>query len=76
VHESIIPAAVATMVPVQRRPSAYGIFTGIYGLFWFIGSVIIGRLYDVSLSALLAFSVAAQLAAIPIFFVVKKTNRV
>jgi MFS family permease len=75
VHESIIPAAVATMVPVQRRPSAYGIFTGVYGLFWFIGSVIIGRLYDVSLSALLGFSVAAQIAAIPIFFAIKRANK-
>ena len=75
VHESIIPAAVATMVPQQRRPSAYGIFTGVYGVFWFIGSVIIGRLYDVSLSALLVFSVAAQLVAIPIFVAVRRTNK-
>jgi len=75
VHESIIPAAVATMVPQQRRPSAYGIFTGVYGVFWFIGSVIIGRLYDVSLSALLTFAVAAQLVAIPIFIVVRRTNK-
>ncbi len=37
VHESIIPAAVAKMVPQQRRPSAYGIFTAGYGVFWFIG---------------------------------------
>ena len=74
IHESIIPAAVATMVPQQRRPSAYGIFTGVYGVFWFLGSVIIGRLYDVSLPALLAFSVATQLVAIPIFIVVKRTN--
>ena len=74
VHESIIPAAVATMVPQQRRPSAYGIFTGVYGVFWFLGSVIIGRLYDVSLPALLAFSVATQLVAIPIFIVVKRIN--
>jgi MFS family permease len=74
VHESIIPAAVATMVPQQRRPSAYGIFTGVYGISWFIGSVVIGRLYDVSLSALLTFSVAAQLVAIPIFIVVKRTK--
>ncbi len=76
VHESIIPAAVATMVPPERRPSAYGIFTGVFGVFWFIGSVIIGKLYDVSLSALLVFSVAAQLAAIPIFFTVKRTQQV
>ena len=75
VHESIIPAAVATMIPQQRRASAYGIFTGVYGVSWFLGSVVIGRLYDVSLSALLVFSVAAQLVAIPIFIVVKGTNK-
>lgn len=74
VHESIIPAAVATMIPQERRPSAYGIFTGGYGLFWFAGSVIIGRLYDVSMAALLAFSVGAQLIAIPIFFVVRRAH--
>jgi MFS family permease len=72
VHESIIPAAVATMVPQQRRPSAYGLFTAGYGLFWFIGSVIIGRLYDFSISALIVFSVVAQLVAIPVFMNVRK----
>jgi MFS family permease len=72
VHESIIPAAVATMVPQQRRPSAYGIFTAGYGLFWFIGSVIIGRLYDVSISALIIFSVITQIVALPIFMYVRK----
>ncbi len=75
VHESIIPAAVATMVPQQRRPSAYGIFTGVYGISWFVGSVIIGRLYDVSLPALLGFSVAAQLVSVPIFIFVTRTNK-
>jgi MFS family permease len=72
VHESIIPAAVATMVPQQRRPSAYGIFTAGYGVFWFIGSVIIGRLYDVSISALIIFSVITQIVALPIFMYVRK----
>jgi len=67
VHESIIPAAVATMVPQQRRPSAYGIFTAGYGLFWFLGSVIIGKLYDVSIPALIVFSVLVQIAAVPVF---------
>ena len=72
VHESIIPAAVATMVPQARRPSAYGIFTAGYGVCWFIGSVIIGRLYDVSVFALIVFSVLAQMVAIPIFVNVNK----
>jgi MFS family permease len=72
VHESIIPAAVATMVPQQCRPSAYGIFTAGYGVFWFIGSVAIGRLYDVSITGLIIFSVAAQIIAIPIFMEVRR----
>jgi len=75
VRESIIPAAVATMVPQQRRPSAYGIFTAGYGVFWFLGSVIIGKLYDVSIPALIGFSVVAQLIALPLFLIVKKRLR-
>jgi MFS family permease len=67
VHESIIPAAVALMVPAQRRPSAYGLFTAGYGLFWFLGSALIGVLYDVSITALVVFSVAAEMAALPFF---------
>jgi MFS family permease len=74
VHESIIPAAVAPMVPVQRRASAYGLFTAGYGLFWFLGSAAIGLLYDISLSALIAFSVLAELAAVPLFFLVLKQS--
>jgi MFS family permease len=67
VHESIIPAAVALMVPARRRPSAYGLFTAAYGLFWFLGSALIGVLYDVSIPALITFSVAAEIVAIPFF---------
>lgn len=74
VHESIIPAAVATMVGQQRRPSAYGIFTAGFGVAWFAGSVILGKLYDVSLTGLIVFSVAVQLVAIPIFLGVARGN--
>lgn len=72
VHESIIPAAVATMVPADRRPSAYGLFTGTYGVFWFVGSAIIGVLYDHSIPAVIAFCVIVELAAIPLFLKVQR----
>jgi MFS family permease len=72
VHESIIPAAVAPMVPVQRRASAYGLFTAGYGIFWFLGSALIGVLYTVSLPVLIAFSVVVELAAIPLFILVAR----
>jgi len=74
VHESIIPAAVSSMVPRERRPSAYGIFTAGYGVFWFLGSVILGRLYDVSVLSLILFSVVTQLLAIPFFLRVRNTG--
>ncbi|MGC1379610.1 MAG: MFS transporter [Candidatus Baltobacteraceae bacterium] len=78
VHESLIPAAVAHMVPQQRRGSAYGIFTGSYGIAWFAGSIVIGVLYGhhgASLGPLIAFCVVSQLIAIPIFIAVSRRVR-
>lgn len=72
VHESIIPAVVAPMVSPERRASVYGLFTAGYGVFWFIGSAVMGVLYDHSVNATIIFCVATQLAAVPIFFVVRR----
>lgn len=67
VHESIIPAAVAPMVPSERRASAFGLFTAGYGMFWFLGSAAIGYLYDHSVAWTVAFCMVTQLAAVPVF---------
>jgi MFS family permease len=72
VHESIIPAAVATMVPPNRRPSAYGIFTGSYGVAWFLGSAVMGILYDRSITGVVLFCMVVQLAAIPLLLHLRK----
>jgi MFS family permease len=71
-QESVMRAAIAEMVPANRRASAYGVFNAAYGLFWFLGSAVMGILYDVALPALITFSVIAQLAAVPILLLVKK----
>jgi MFS family permease len=75
VHESIVPAAVAPMVPRKRRASAYGLFTAGYGIAWFVGSVPIGVLYERSIAAAIVFCVALELAAIPIFLIVQRQYR-
>ncbi|HWE48014.1 MAG TPA: MFS transporter [Caulobacteraceae bacterium] len=67
VFESIIPAAVTPMVGPERRASAFGLFSAVYGTAWFAGSALIGFLYDRSLSAVIVFCVAAELAAAPFF---------
>jgi len=72
VQESIIPAAVATIVPADRRPSAYGLFTGAYGISWFLGSAIMGILYDHSIAAVIAFCCIVELAAIPLLFKLRR----
>jgi predicted MFS family arabinose efflux permease len=74
-HESIMRAAVATMVGATRRGTAYGLFNTGYGLAWFAGSALMGVLYDVSLSWLVAFCLAAQLAAVPLLLTAGRMHR-
>ena len=71
-QESILKAAVAGMVPKASRATGYGVFECSFGVFWFLGSWALGALYDVSLPAMAAVSVLAQLAAIPLYLAAEK----
>jgi MFS family permease len=75
-QESIMRAAIATMVSADKRGTAYGIFNTGYGVFWFVGSALMGFFYDVSLPSLIAFSVLAQLASIPLLLLVRKESKI
>ena len=55
------------MVPKTSRATGYGIFECSFGVFWFLGSWLLGVLYDVSIPAMVAVSVLSQLAAIPLY---------
>lgn len=55
VHETVMRAAIADIVPVQRRGTAYGIFNAAYDASIFVGSLVIGRLYDISLTYVTLF---------------------
>lgn len=65
-QESIVKAAITGMVGADRRGSAYGLFDTGFGIAWFAGSVALGLLYQRSLGMLVIFSVALQLAALPL----------
>jgi MFS family permease len=67
-QESVVRAAIAGMIPPERRGTAYGAFNSLYGLAWFTGSAVMGVLYDVSIASLVVFSVVSQLVAVPILF--------
>jgi hypothetical protein len=65
--ESVIKMALAEMVSPDRHTPGYGFFNAGFGLFWFLSSALMGLLYEVSLGALVAFSVTSQLLSIRFF---------
>ena len=71
-QSSLVRAALADMVPRERRAYGFGLFATIFGVFWFAGSAVMGALYDRSELALVIFSVVVQLAAIPLFFAARR----
>ncbi len=73
-QESILKAAVTNMVPKSSRATGYGIFECAFGAAWFLGSWLLGVLYDVSIPAMIGLSVAAQLAAIPLYLASAKAQ--
>jgi MFS family permease len=73
-QESILKAAVAAMVPIEKRGSAFGIFNTGYGLSWFLGSALMGILYDRSINTLVVFSIIIQLVAVPILVLVNRNE--
>jgi MFS family permease len=74
-QDTLLKAIIAGVLPEGRRNLAFGLFYLGYGGGWLVGSVAAGLLYERSLPILIAFSVAAQLASLPVFFAAQRTNR-
>ncbi|HAR39398.1 MAG: MFS transporter [Bacteroidetes bacterium GWD2_45_23] len=66
-QESVMRAVLATILPIEKRATGFGIFNAVFGLFWFLGSFLMGWLYDVSISGLIVFSVGMQVISLPFF---------
>lgn len=73
-QDSLLKAVLTGVIPADKRSTAFGVFDTAFGVAWFAGSAAMGLLYDKSIPALVIFSVALQLAALP-FFVLAKRSR-
>lgn len=51
-QESIMKAAVSKMIPKSMRSTGFGIFETGFGIAWFLGSWMLGALYDTKPSLL------------------------
>lgn len=73
-QESIMRAVIANLVQKDKRGTAYGTLSIWFGISWFLGSALMGFLYDISILSLIVFSMGIQLAAIPIFIALNREN--
>lgn len=67
-QESIMKAAVSRIIPRSMRSTGFGIFETGFGVAWFLGSWLLGALYDVSPVVLVLISCAVQFLAI-VFYI-------
>lgn len=74
-QESIMKAAVSSIIPRTHRSAGFGIFETGFGVAWFLGSWLLGALYDVRPLYLVLVSVAAQLLAVPFYLLSLKADK-
>jgi predicted MFS family arabinose efflux permease len=71
-QDSSLKTVLAGVVPPEKRSTGFGFFDTCFGVAWFLGSTVMGVLYDHSILALVLFSAVVQLAALPILFLAKR----
>jgi predicted MFS family arabinose efflux permease len=72
---SLLNALIAGVIRTKKRSTAFGVFDTGFGIAWFLGSWLMGLLYQRSIPAVIVFSVAIQLLALPIFLFAKRSER-
>ena len=74
-QDSCLKAILAGVTPSDKRSTAFGVFDTGFGISWFMGSAIMGVLYDKSIPALVIFSLVLQLLALPVLALASKEAR-
>lgn len=73
-QESVMRAVIGSMAPADRRGTAFGLFHTIFGVAWFVGSALLGIIYDHSVAGVAVLSLVLQLLALPILLVVMRMD--
>jgi MFS-type transporter involved in bile tolerance (Atg22 family) len=75
-QESVMRAVIGSMAPPDRRGTAFGLFHTIFGVAWFVGSTLLGIIYDHSVVGVAVLSLVLQLLALPILFAVVNSRSI
>jgi MFS family permease len=71
-QDATLRSGIAQVVSMDRRGTGFGAFNGVYGVAWFLGSALMGYLYDHSIPAVVAFGIAMQLASAALFLSLRR----
>jgi len=71
-HETIMRSAIADITPLKKRGTGYGIFNTTYGLAIFLGSVLLGFLYDRSIFFVVTAVIVIECLALAVFLYMRK----
>lgn len=74
-QDTLLKAIVAEVLPEGKRNSAFGLYYAGYGVGWLVGSIVAGLRYENSRATLIAFSIAIQLASVPVFVLAGRQAR-
>ena len=72
IHETIMRSAIADITSLNKRGTGYGIFNTTYGLAVFLGSVLLGFLYDRSIAFVIAAIILIECMALIVFFYMRR----
>jgi MFS family permease len=72
IHETIMRAAVADLTSTKKRGFAYGVFHTVYGLALFLGSLLIGFLYEISTPFLIFYIILLETISLVLLFNLQK----
>lgn len=73
--DSVIKAFVAELVPAEVRGEAYGLFNMCFGIAWFLGSALMGIVYNYSILGTILISTISILISIPFLFKISNVEK-
>jgi MFS family permease len=73
IYESNARAAIADILPENKRAFGYGVFGLGFGVAWVIGSAIYGYLYEISQPSMIYFALTTEILALILLFIVVKS---
>ena len=74
-EESIMKSAVASIIPKNMRSTGFGVFETVFGVAWFLGSWLLGVLYDRSIIAMAIVSFSSQVLAIVLYLITLRKEK-